>query len=883
MTSRSRSPVYALRLFLGKSLRRRLMLAVALVNVALMGAFAFMVVGDERDFLRRQALDQAQSLADTLAVNSVSWILSDDMAGLGEIVSSMARSIPDIESIIVTDAQGRVLAHSDPNRVGLNLVDPASRELIEDLPKGRVLWLTSALADVAQPAFSGDRLAGWVRVRLGLGEHARLLAQTTRRGVFYALAALALGSALALWTARRLSRELASLVAVSDQVRRGARNVRADESRPDEIGNLGRCFNLMLDQVEATERSLTETLTWKMKVLENNAAGILVVTGQRIVAEANARFCAMLGCDPVEIIGQSTATVHLDRDAYEEFGRTVAEAAGSGEPFTRELRLKRKDGSVFWCEVSGSAFDPDIPSKGRTWILIDITDRKIQEQALRDSEEKFRTVAEHTYDWEYWTSPRGDFLYCSPSCRRVTGYDAQELLQRPELLAEIVHPDDRDFYQKHVAAIHESRTDQPLTMEFRIVTRQGEVRTISHSCVAVYCDDGTWRGRRSCNRDVTEDRRTAERIEKLNACFLGFGPDPEANIRLLVDLAGQFAEASSAHFLRGRQRPLDQVAVWFGPDAPARELDSEIAAIERLEDVLDLMSGEYVEREEKADDPAAGFSICQRVIWAGGMLGGLCLRLPERREMDPSQRRFLGILAMAIGVEEERRISQEAITAALEEKNILIKEIHHRVKNNMQVMSSLISLQCSNFHDERSLGLFKECESRILAMALVHEELYTSEDLANVDFARYVRRLTDKLMSGLAGTARVTVRLSLDQVFLPVDISIPCGLIFNELFTNSLKHAFSDGSEGMIGVRLAVRDNRASLTVCDDGVGLPDDFDLLGGATLGLELVTSLADQLGGSVSADPAERGASLTLSFPLRPPGERDRSASPRRATMS
>ncbi|GAB6036644.1 hypothetical protein JCM15519_12030 [Fundidesulfovibrio butyratiphilus] len=862
------SPIRALSLFLGKSLRRRLVLSMALVNVTLMAGFAAMVVGDERDFLHNQAMVQAQSLADTLASGSVSWVLSDDIAGLGEIVSSMAKAMPDIESVIVTDALGRILAHTEAGRVGLNLVDPASRGLLRGPATGRVLSVTDSVVDVARPIFSGDRTVGWIRVRLSLAKHARLVSQTTREGMLYALLALALGSVLALWTAGRLSRGLESLVEVSDQVRRGVRNVRADESRLDEIGNLGRGFNLMLDQVEATERSLTQTLTWKMKVLENNAAGILVVSGERTVAEANPRFCAMLGCGPDEILGRSTASLHLNRDAYEEFGRTVAQAAGLPEPFTRELRLKRKNGSVFWCEVSGSAFDPADPSKGRTWILIDITDRKIQEQALRESEEKFRTVAEHTYDWEYWTDPQGRFVYCSPSCLRVTGHGAWEFLERPELLAEIIHPEDQDLYRRHVQHVRDPRTDQPLTLEFRILTPHGEVRTISHTCVAVSRDDERWWGRRSCNRDITLERRTAERIEKLNACFLAFGPDPEANIRLLVALAGQFVEATSSHFFRGQRRPLDHVAVWSGADGVVRNPRPDCDVVGCMEEVLDDMHGEYCENAVAGEGRTEEFYVCQRVIWAGGTLGGLCLRLPQRRELDPSQQRFLGILAMAIGVEEERRLSQAAVTAALEEKNILIKEIHHRVKNNMQVMSSLISLQCANFQDENSLELFKECESRILAMALVHEELYTSEDLANVDFAHYVRRLTGKLVNGLTCNDRVTVRLSLDQVFLPVDMSIPCGLIFNELFTNALKHAFPEGNHGAVDVRLSARDNQARLTVQDDGVGLPGDFDLHAGATLGLELVTSLADQLGGSVHAEPTIRGASLNLTFPLRAP---------------
>jgi two-component system, sensor histidine kinase PdtaS len=212
----------------------------------------------------------------------------------------------------------------------------------------------------------------------------------------------------------------------------------------------------------------------------------------------------------------------------------------------------------------------------------------------------------------------------------------------------------------------------------------------------------------------------------------------------------------------------------------------------------------------------------------------------------------------------ERKREEEKIRASLREKEILLKEIHHRVKNNLQIISSLLNLQSAHIRDPRALEVFKEGQGRVRSMALIHEKLYQSDDLARVDFSEYMRNLAAYLFRSYevhAGAVRLNVEA--EDVLLGVDTAIPCGLIINELVSNSLKHAFPGGGGGSINIRLRPAGaERLTLTVADDGVGLPEGFDVRATPSLGLQLVNTLARQLGGDVLVGDCA-GAEFSITF--------------------
>jgi PAS domain S-box-containing protein len=199
----------------------------------------------------------------------------------------------------------------------------------------------------------------------------------------------------------------------------------------------------------------------------------------------------------------------------------------------------------------------------------------------------------------------------------------------------------------------------------------------------------------------------------------------------------------------------------------------------------------------------------------------------------------------------DRKNADEKIASSLREKEVLLKEIHHRVKNNLQVICSLLSLQSSYLTDAGTRELFAESQNRVRSMALIHEKLYQSDDFVAIDFAEYINGLAGYLYRSYA-TNPDHVRLIVDVVgtTLGMDAAVPCGLIINELLSNALKYAFPGDEQGTITIRLGTLPNgRHLLTVADDGVGIPADFDVRNTDSLGLQLVTTLTRQIDGELS----------------------------------
>ncbi len=199
----------------------------------------------------------------------------------------------------------------------------------------------------------------------------------------------------------------------------------------------------------------------------------------------------------------------------------------------------------------------------------------------------------------------------------------------------------------------------------------------------------------------------------------------------------------------------------------------------------------------------------------------------------------------------ELTIANTLLKTLLNEKDCLLKEIHHRVKNNLQIISSLLKLQANQTKEVQSAALFKDSQDRITSMALIHEQLYQSKDLSNIDFGLYIKTLVNSLMRSYRHESRrIRSDIESNSVFLGIDVAIPCGLIINELVSNSLKYAFSGAKEGVISISIQlINHNEILLAISDDGIGLPENNDFKRAKTFGLQLITGLVEhQLAGKI-----------------------------------
>jgi PAS domain S-box-containing protein len=232
------------------------------------------------------------------------------------------------------------------------------------------------------------------------------------------------------------------------------------------------------------------------------------------------------------------------------------------------------------------------------------------------------------------------------------------------------------------------------------------------------------------------------------------------------------------------------------------------------------------------------------------------------------ENKLVGYIGSCIDIT-ERKEAEQRLNDSLHEKEVLLQEVHHRVKNNMQVISSLFSLAAAQQTNPVLAAMLKENQNRVQSMALVHEKFYRKADLAKVDFQDYLHDLVTHLFRSFGAVGRVQYVLQTQPVKLTVDSAIPCGLIANELLSNALKHAFPSGRAGTVTVQLSQTDGGGGqMSISDDGTGLPSEFDTQRGNTLGLQLVRTLTDQLGGQIEVF-RKPSTTFTITFP--PPTEK------------
>jgi two-component sensor histidine kinase len=191
-----------------------------------------------------------------------------------------------------------------------------------------------------------------------------------------------------------------------------------------------------------------------------------------------------------------------------------------------------------------------------------------------------------------------------------------------------------------------------------------------------------------------------------------------------------------------------------------------------------------------------------------------------------------------------------------------LKEVHHRVKNNLQIISSILNLQSSTVTEQKTLDLLKNSQDRIRSMSLIHELLYQTKDFSTINFSEYIRSIVTNLYQSYTENKKLMMNIDVDSIFLDLDHAIPCGLIINELITNSLKYGFDRDQEGEIAIKLIQVEHLVHLIIRDNGRGIPDHIDFRNTESLGMQLVVSLVDQIDGEITLE-SSNGACYVIKF--------------------
>jgi PAS domain S-box-containing protein len=341
--------------------------------------------------------------------------------------------------------------------------------------------------------------------------------------------------------------------------------------------------------------------------------------------------------------------------------------------------------------------------------------------------------------------------------------------------------------------------------------------------------------------EITERERAEEALRESEARYRAIVHDQTEFIcRFLPDRTLTFVNEACCRFLGKESEDLiGHSLIRFVPDADRSALEHHLASISRF-------------------NPVATFE--HRVVMSSGQI--LWVQWTNRAIFDED-----GVLTafQAVGRDiDDRKRAEENLKASLREKEVLLQEIHHRVKNNLQVISSLLKLQSRYVTHTPCRELFEASQSRLQSMALIYEKLYKSRNMADIDFKGYIESLGARLLAAAAAPEnQIRLETEIKTSPLGINVAVPCGLISNELISNSLKHAFPGQKEGIIGVSFASHDHEFELVVRDDGVGLPDNLDPENAPTLGLRLVNTLVQQLQGHMKVNNA-LGTEFRIRFP-------------------
>lgn len=503
--------------------------------------------------------------------------------------------------------------------------------------------------------------------------------------------------------------------------------------------------------------------------------------------------------------------------------------------------LVRKNGEKYWAEgVLTAIHDGNGAITGFTKVSRDTTERWRMQEALKERDERFRVAlhAARTGTWRWDLRTNVDVI--DDSLRKLFGLDAGQSFETIEDFYAIVHPEDR---AQVIASFERTlHAGEHLDTEFRVVWPDGSEHWMLDQGEVGHDQEGNPAYLTGACVDITERKQAENLLRQYEQRFRQFASNVRDYALLQLDAQGRIVGWNT-----GAERALG----YSEPEI----LGQDVSIIFTPEDVA---SGEPRKELERAVE--RGRSVDDRWhlrkdgsrFWATGVL------TPTRDEKG----RLSGF-AKVMRDETEHRRADERLRASLREKEVLLQEIHHRVKNNLQVISSLLRLQSEHIPDERTRAMFEDARNRVHAIADIHELLYRSPDLARIDFAAYLDRLTRNLFS-FYGIREDQIHLAMrvDHTNLDIRQAIPCGLIVNELVTNCLKHAFPEGRNGTVTVSLDCSQGRCSLMVHDNGVGLPPGFDWEQAESLGLQLVQVLIEQLDGAIRVDRTS-GTRFEISF--------------------
>jgi len=611
----------------------------------------------------------------------------------------------------------------------------------------------------------------------------------------------------------------------------------------DENNNFIRTLCIFKDitKNKELEKKIKEKEHYFRSLLFNLHEDILVINRDYIITDINNTKLLLNGYNREEVVGKHCYEILHGFDEpckRHKINCRLHEVFKIGLPVNLKHNHLKKDGKKINVNI---LFSPLKDEKGNVTHVIeavrDISDLLDTQKALKESEDRFKLFFENEPEYCYMISPDGKILDINDSALKILGYKKEELLGKP-LLTSIYPP---STHQRMNAIFSEwKHTGEINNVKVKIKTKFNEIRTVLLSAGSIKDAAGNIICSISVQKDITEYEKTQQSLilsqqkyfelfDNMSSGVAVYEAMDNGNDFIFKDFnkAGEIIEKIKKEELIGKRV-------------------TEIFPGVKEFGLFDVFR--KVWKTGKAEHHPASFYRDNRI---SGWRENFVYKLPS------------GEIVAVYNDTTEKREAEEQIKKDLQEKIVLLQEIHHRVKNNMQIISSLLSIQSAHIKDKKIRTLFYESRNRIHTMALIHEQLYGTDDLSSIDIKEYVKTAVHHLFSSYSiDPARIKLRYDMIDMKFDINIAIPLGLIINELVTNSIKHAFPENRKGEIRIGFRILNNIYELLVCDNGIGLSSEIKIEETTSLGLQLVNVLVKQINGKIKII-RKKGARFIITF--------------------
>ena len=578
-----------------------------------------------------------------------------------------------------------------------------------------------------------------------------------------------------------------------------------------------------------TQGRLGEAQKFTKSLISSSLDMIMATDINDTVTEFNPAAIEQFGYELDEIIGMNPLDLYADAKSHTDVHKSLKESG----VFSGEVLNRRKDGSTFISYLAASQIRNEKGElQGAMGISRDISEAKKAEKKITEQSAKINAIFQSS----------SHLIWSVDRKKRLTSFNknfSDTLVEVYSIRPRIGHSiiTDESFTTREYNRLWDRKYDQTLAgkpqhFETSLVDMNGKERWQEIYLNPILDQDGSVAEVSGIGQDITYKKEAERKIKdqgaKINSIF-------ESTSHMMIWTLDKHFRITS--FNRNFARSCDRlmgVQVEEGMDF--REIIRTATSDEDYDDLIQSIQNAIKGKPQLFEGQLNGQQ--RDNFWIETFLNPIYLELGKIRE--------ISCLAHEIT---EKKESEQQIKQSLSEKEVLLKEVHHRVKNNLQVISSILNLQSSYVKDQNTLDILRESQNRIKSMSFIHESLYQTKNFSSIDFSDYIRNLSKNLVhSYRVYNELVDLDLDIDKVYLNLDQAIPCGLIVNELVSNSLKYAFTEGSSGKITVGLSENDKKVQLRVEDTGIGLEKDFDFRNTDSLGLQLVVTLVEQLDGEI-----------------------------------